>query len=87
MTERGDPENVDVEMLEDGPLLGDEDTQKQEIQQRSPPKRRRSAEWLVGGVLIIFFIIALLDNIRLRRRQSCTSAFGTDLSKSSSMTI
>jgi hypothetical protein len=87
MTDRRDPENVEVEMLEDGPLLGDEDTQKKDFQQRSLLKRRNLTEWVIWSVLIIFCIIALLDNIRLRQRPSCTSAFSTDLSKSGSMTI
>lgn len=86
MTERGDPENLEIEMLEDGPLLGDEGNQQKGFQQQNP-KRRRLAEWLTWGVLIIFCFIALFDNIRLRQRQSCVSAFGTDLSKSSSMTM
>ncbi|KAM3073489.1 hypothetical protein ACMFMG_004613 [Clarireedia jacksonii] len=78
MTVRGDPENVEVEMLEDGPLLGDEGTQQQGFQQRSP-KRRRLVERLIWGLLIIFCLVVLFDNIRLRQTQNCASAFNTDL--------
>ncbi|TGO44296.1 hypothetical protein BCON_0553g00030 [Botryotinia convoluta] len=78
MNERRDPENIEVEMLEDGPLLGDEETQQQDSQKQSP-KHQRLAEWLAWGVLMIFCLIVLSDNIRLRRRQSGESAFITDL--------
>lgn len=83
MTERRDPENVEAEMLEDGPLLGDEGTQQQESQKQSP-KHRRFVEWFAWGVLMFLCFVALFDNIRLRQKQSRVSAFGTDLSKSSS---
>jgi hypothetical protein len=86
MTDRGDPKDVEVEMPENGPLLGDEGIQQQGFQQRAP-KRRRLVEWLLWGVLILFCLVLLSDNIRLRQRQSSVSAFGTDLSKSTSTTM
>lgn len=85
MAERRDPENVEVEMLEDGPLLGDGETQRQDFQNQRP-KHQHLSNWLTWGVLIIFCLIVLSDNIRLRQRQNCESAFITDLSKSKAIT-
>jgi hypothetical protein len=86
MTERGDSKDVESEMPEDGPLLGNEDTQHPSFQQRAP-KRWRIIEWLIWGVLMLLGLVLVLDNIRLRQRQSSVSAFGTDLSKSLFMTM
>lgn len=83
MSERGDPKDVEVEMPDYGPLLGDEGIQQPGFQQRAP-KRWRLTEWLLCGVLILFCFVLLSDNIRLRQRQSSGSAFGTDLCKSTS---
>jgi len=81
MAGTGHPKDIEVEMPEDGPLLGDEGTLQQRFRQQAP-KRWRLVEWIIWGVLILFCLVLLSDNIRLRRRQSSISAFGTDLSKS-----
>ncbi|KAI1170941.1 hypothetical protein F4777DRAFT_594477 [Nemania sp. FL0916] len=75
---RGDPKDVEVEIPEYGPLLVDEDIQRPALQQRSP-QRWRLIQWLLWAILVLLCLILLSDNIRLRRKQTSQSAFGTDL--------
>ncbi|CAG8951655.1 hypothetical protein HYFRA_00005455 [Hymenoscyphus fraxineus] len=76
MIETGDPNDVEVEMHENGRLLGDADIEEKDSQQQAP---KRLVEWLFWGFLILVCVVLLSDNIRLRLRQSSVSAFNTDL--------
>jgi hypothetical protein len=82
----GDTSDAEVEMPEYGHLLEDKDVEQPGFHYQAP-KRRALPPWLLRGAVILVFVILLSDNIRLRLGQSPESAFATDLSKFTSITL
>lgn len=72
--------DLEVEMPEYGPLLGDESVEMPGSQYRTSQGHRRS-QWLLRSAMLFLCLGLLCDNIRLRMRRVSESAFVTDLSK------